>query len=513
MIQRKLSTVGFSLAVVVLCITISALKPSKCYTLESVVDQVAIKEANDGKQTNKHEIATAKELTTISSKQHQQELELKKESGAQPQSTTSKPNSLLSSIELTKPVKNSTTDTTTSSQQNQQQADADKSSDQLEESLNIDRIEYDLLEYLEKLGARYRASNKSYPLEAPSEYLYSPTSSSLIQTSLNTTSTIQANDGPIIVNFSSTPSSLETVSSSSQASNLSGKDANEPETSEGSWQYGIFDRFTRARSTSTTQPPEPSPRPEDYRNFNTEECGLRYFDDYSGEASSLLKSTQLASPPAQFVGIGEDDVLGPVQGSSGASHSPSSSSSSSVHAQHDNQDNLKPAREKFSQINSFGESVQKSQVNDYDSQSLSHSNWPDPHSLGLKHDWNKELFGHENAANKQQQQQQQLNDDLNLSSRRNWRQQQIGQTLQSFGFNLTDLLTMRMNSAVSKRENLSKMSAGFVLSEQSASQKSGKSIDAKEQQTKVINKQDAGSNPVEDLKLEARVIGGTDARL
>lgn len=288
----------------------------------------------------------------------------------------------------------------------------------LDDELNVERAEYDLIDYLEQLGARYQLANKSYPLEPPHQQ--------------------------------AVPATVE------------------PEIQESSWQYGIFDRFTRPKTTSTTTPPDIDVKPENFRSFNTDECGLRFYDYYLAQSAS---SGAVANSPVNELEFGQQ----------------SSSQSQSKDA------NAKPLREKLSPQTPPDQNPKLQPTSSSSSSSsfdddffISGSQNDRENNFGLKHDWNKELFGHEESGDRVPSRQptasqsHALGDELNLSARRNLRQHQIGQTLQTFGLNLSN----------------------YKMTARISSNKSAKAI---------------GVGSSTDLpppaELEARVIGGTDARL
>lgn len=80
---------------------------------------------------------------------------------------------------------------------------------------------------------------------------------------------------------------LANTGATQQAFNSLGHE--DSEIAESKWQYGIFDRFTRLRSTTTTMSPDISLTVDDIRNYNTDECGLRTYVPAKEEA--LLSPT------------------------------------------------------------------------------------------------------------------------------------------------------------------------------------------------------------------------------
>lgn len=387
----------------------------------------------------------------------------------------------------------------------------------------FDRVEYDLMEFLQDLSARYKLNNASSPssssgeqesfygdylkevsLEAkriqsspnmkePSNGTFVPeinvnkTTSNLTSTSTTTSTILTSKSSSVLATTESTvskldnsfesptnlPSSVEpTVASSSKSRPTTSPQlstslaSGEPEIAESSWQYGIFDRFTRPKSTTTTtkEPLLDSNTHLNVRNFNSDECGLRTYDigseilqsqpEFEAEASKelnqrrqrpFLNSITSSHKKYQFETVAESNVN---SGDSGKG---------------DGNDNK--AYDAY---------------DSYDKQDSSNFEEVNPPSSD------------ETADN-----------EFNLASRRHWLQQQLGNTLQLLGFNA---------SSQSAAEYLNQTSGLSLNMRENMMKKSGK-IGKASSLNSIQSTDDNLNSHLDDLRLEARVIGGNDARL
>lgn len=421
------------------------------------------------------------------------------------------------------------------------------------EEWTFERVEYDLMEFLQDLGARYQlkkedqfvdqnladkiieARNDQTPTSAVSLTAHATNSklttaavgaaavadktSTSTTTSTTTTTTTTADDGtstperPELSSFTASVASMEEISTSLASG--------DHDISESKWQYGIFDRFTRARASSSTARPTRDPYEDslaslDVRQFNSDECGLRTYEgrlDDSLDGSSHLKADSLDGESAnseaskdlnqrrqrpglslwahkkyQFQAVAAD----PVQGD----------------------DNQFPSVEKVEPQSS--------------SQSVAITNWANK--------FEKDAYD----SFKQQQQKigasgagdvpslldrvpnlgaQSAESEFNLASRRHWLQQQLGNTLQLLGFNgsaqsVAEFLNHTSGLSLNNRENMMKKSTNNKVAK---SLEWPPKVDGGANLTPAISGSVASgvglSARQDELKLEARVIGGSDARL
>lgn len=408
----------------------------------------------------------------------------------------------------------------------------------IKDDWTFDRVEYDLMEFLQDLSARYRLNNATSGEEENlyGEYLKeanleakriqsikglsngssvseinvnkSPTTAITILSTM--TSTTKASASALTsksasvppepakskqdsfesssysppppppppqppTSSSSSPSEEPTIprkASSSQkptpspqlSTSLAG---DEPEIAESSWQYGIFDRFTRPKpSTTTTKEPVLDINTNlNVRSFNSDECGRRTYD---------IGSEVLQSQPGDFEAEASKEL--------------------NQRRQRPTLNTLTSSHKKY-QFETVAESVS----NDNDSQGDGSSNDRVYDAYDSYDKQDQSNFEEAQPPSSDQN----ADNEFNLASRRHWLQQQLGNTLQLLGFNtssqsVAEYLNQTSGSSLNMRENMMK--------------KSGKLGKAS-----LLNALLPGSenlNPRQDeLKLEARVIGGNDARL
>lgn len=291
----------------------------------------------------------------------------------------------------------------------------------LHEEWTFDMVEYDLMDFLQDLNSRYansKAANQSL-LDAKSANQSAPSPAPEMSTSLA-----------------------------------------DHEIAESSWQYGIFDRFTRPRSSTTTSSPsshESSPDPlveaaeGTRRNYNHDECGLRVYTHLEPEQQQ------------RFADSGEE-----------------ASKELTLRRQ-------RPLLSPAERIKVHTEAE-------------------------LASGWNQDEQREPDEQRRRQQEDQLDQTEFNLASRRHWLQQQLGNTLQLLGQNASSSISSSQLAALelpaekqqdwtgNKRENMMKMSsklAKALVPPASAPERPDASLGARQ----------------DELKLEARVIGGTDARL
>lgn len=406
--------------------------------------------------------------------------------------------------------------------------------------------EYDLMDYLQNMSARYNNNNDNKQQEA------APATTSDIKRPVDLAHSqpesqleAKSHDEPLGL-AAPKSASAATTRLPEIATSLASLNADQ-EIGESSWQYGIFDRFTRARSTSTTTP-EPKftldPHADiDMRSFNSDECGLRTYAE------------QRAEPELQY------PLEYPAPGSE--------MSDASKELNHRRQrpgglfGNKPPQSDRWYQFESayphkpphavlMDESARpetSATTNDnsndqYASVKQQHhqqniANWPNKDEKENYDNFKKNFdaisssFGSSApGANSPPASDNNHNEEFNLLARRHWLQQQLGNTLQMFAFNsslssLAELLANNNSSSllpaalansswseapVARRENLMKKFGNLR-----AARKEGP---------------DSGADPLaqlpplssshfnkelkarqDELKLEARVIGGNDARL
>lgn len=107
--------------------------------------------------------------------------------------------------------------------------------------------------------------------------------------------------------------------------------------------------------------------------------------------------------------------------------------------------------------------------------------------------------------------------EFNLSFRRQWLQQQLGSTLQTLGFNASNgglaSIGDHLNQTYNMRENMMKMSASSNYNKMARSFESINSKRPAVVETQAELSEQELKARQDELKLEARVIGGNDARL
>lgn len=407
----------------------------------------------------------------------------------------------------------------------------------------FDRVEYDLMEFLQDLSARYKLNNASSPeqenlygeylkeanleakriqstkelssnetsvpeinvnkLSTATTTITTTTSSSVAESTTTskpspvspenvtskqdsfepTSSSTTTTTMPKPPSSSSSQSSVEStnirIASSSLRPTLSPQlstslASGEPEIAESSWQYGIFDRFTRPKSTTTTREPTLDSNANlNVRNFNSDECGLRTYDigsevlhsqanDFEAEASKELNQRRQR----------------PILNTLTSSHKKYQFETVAESIANDDNNNNNAQGDANDRVYDAYESYDKGQ---------------DPSSSNNSEEAQQPPSSDQNADN-----------EFNLASRRHWLQQQLGNTLQLLGFN---------TSSQSVAEYLNQTSGNSLNMRENMMKKSGKLGKAS-----ILNalhhSASENLNPRQDeLKLEARVIGGNDARL
>lgn len=319
---------------------------------------------------------------------------------------------------------------------------------------NFEMVEYDLMDYLESLSARYQLNNGSTtPATIASDDVLKAKSEPSSSFSSQGDHSTRAPSSSLYPTTSELPTSLA-----------------DQQIGESSWQYGIFDRFTRSRTTSTTAEPKYNQDPvrsdSKGRDFNDEECGLRTYDTMGAHGRKSGLDQQV-----------EQD----------------SEATKELHQRRQRPTILDDSvdRRPFESVVDF---VRNRETQSYDDKV---ANWPNKNEKNAYDSYNKQpsdiAGGYESSAS----------DEFNLIARRNWLQQQLGNTLQLFGYNSTVQKMMDPSDAREPiaRENLVKKFG-----------KVGKSSNINAQESN-HDKQQSYSRDNDDMKLEARVIGGNDARL
>lgn len=411
----------------------------------------------------------------------------------------------------------------------------------------FDRVEYDLMDFLQELNARYRYANKTQPLDLEATLIQrqdwptgkedlkqataSPAlaASALPESNLETVtkSTIEAVKkeldavAPGNLPSSTPPSSPPATPSAAISSVLPVSLASgDHDISESSWQYGIFDRFTRPRSsTTTTQSPDSfsmsgSSAHSDMKSFNNDECGLRSYrvepDYYPVSAADTDEISKELSQRRQR----------PPLGSFFSSHkkfhqtvatsldsSPESSASDDLLRDRP-LDSLPP-------FDQNGEPTGGGPPS-----SAAASEQTDQQRAQVQADADR------HAPSEDDRPSSGPDSEFNLSLRRQWLQQQLDSTLKILGFNSSqNALGEYFNRTGPLRENMMKISAAAASrfsklgksitgSSGGAGGGSGGSGDPQDgsKATFELPPEELGARQ-DELKLEARVIGGNDARL
>lgn len=391
----------------------------------------------------------------------------------------------------------------------------------IKDDWTFDMVEYDLMEFLQDLSARYKLNNKTQENSAPSsdqqadlwpllEAKKGPTSTSVgstaSPTSENCTLTPATKAPTIVVKKEDPPTTttiaqLQSSPKETEANKISSAKLATPPpeltstslasgdheiAAESSWQYGIFDRFTRPRSTTRATTPEPqfTLGPDgklDVKGFNSDECGLRTYDE--------RKQYFIQQP------FGEPD---------------NEATKELIQRRHRLPVISSPVSHKKYQSSISEQQQQQQGFFDRDDQAESDKRRGDKERDAYD-SYNKNQ-DHDNTPPSSESQ---SDSDFNLSSRRTWLQQQLGNTLQLLGFNassqsVAEYLNQTSGLSLNMRENMMKKSAPGKL---------GKSVsgadDISAPTDKKVSEQDQDSlNPRQDeQRLEARVIGGSDARL
>lgn len=371
----------------------------------------------------------------------------------------------------------------------------------------FDMIEYDLMDFLQDLSARY-SQNKTSTTPASVEARADKT-----QTQTQTTTTTSVKQ-------------TMPVTAAPMSTSLATGDH---EIAESSWsQYGIFDRFTRARApptSSTTSAPARDPLDSvaasssssssrfDVREFNSDECGLRTYDTRAqfypspsdvdaaaldaSNADAIQELKQRRQKPSQST---LEALAGEVLRGSTEQHRKTSNN---------NNDALLGGFVSSDAIDAFEDGLQ------IDNQEAAAQSAPDLASGAPKQHVAPQPHG---GGGGQQQSSSgadagaTLGEAFNLSSRRYWLQQQLSNTLQMLGFNASiqsaaEFLNQTAGLSTNMRENMMKMSGGYKLAKSSLLSHPSTMLSERK------NYAAAASSDDDNTRLEARVIGGSDARL
>lgn len=359
-----------------------------------------------------------------------------------------------------------------------------------QEEWTFDMVEYDLMDFLNDLNTRYGANKNESKLEAKLE-------------------------------LAKTNSSDSEASTTSAAELGAGSSADaDHEIAESSWQYGIFDRFTRPKPSATSTTSTTTELPYDplveasnalSRNYNSDECGLRVYHEPPADKGAVYQYPQL-----------ESDI--------GASEVAQSEASKELSLRRQ-RPALSPAeRRKYQAGNSADElgpnwDREDEEQRERDRKRLSSAGTgatsaPDQPFTGPLVTGNDQQHGSSPASNSDGST---WDSEFNLASRRHWLQQQLGSTLQLLGINASSSISSAQLAALEaanlgqasspKRENMMKMSG--------TSAKTARSLPGLAEALASFNLSDRKrkASPEElrarqdELKLEARVIGGSDARL
>lgn len=444
------------------------------------------------------------------------------------------------------------------------------------EDWTFDRVEYDLMDFLQELNARYSYANKSQQAggqesvlerrqdeencnseqqlgaNSPGEKSFSHGAQSLnnLPSTQNqetvTKTTIEAvkkeleaispaydNEQTSSVGTSKpdlgsssvtrTPSVFPSATGSSVLPiSLA---SNDHDISESTWQYGIFDRFTRPRTTTTTtQSPDTlavsgSNAQLDVRAFNSDECGLRTYrmePNYypvevansglqadTDEMTKELSQRRQRPPPGTFFS------------SHRKYHQTSATSGDTSEVFGDELDRERPL-DSLPPFDRYGEPSAVAGPSSSDANEESNT---------AKYHKAQATQGNSPGASASSDVQDDrgpaADTEFNLSLRRQWLQQQLGSTLQMLGLNSSgshNTLVDLFNKTGPMRENMMKMSAtrnnklGKAYTAEAKPQTAFPNSQAKLPELQPLSEQELKSRQ-DELKLEARVIGGNDARL
>jgi len=409
---------------------------------------------------------------------------------------------------------------------------------QIRDDWTFDRVEYDLIEFLQDLNARYQHGNKHNKSQAPA----SPQEGNSEGMDLLQPGQLRAKSGesipPAIKEPQQTapdedqqkaallvePNGLTAASTEASNQNLSGVSlaSGDQDISESNWQYGIFDRFTRARPSqkpaqvhnvgSTTPDPFISAASSqlDVRSFNSDECGLRTYlpEDTLSMAPGMF-------PPSDLLALSEYD------------HNQAGGEASKEL----NQRRQRPSQLPFlAKVHKLQSGSQLAQDKEQSGASISGSDLVSGVFASSSGPESND-HNHQSAFSPPEVAETQAESEFNLNSRRQWLQQQLGNTLQLLGFNLTnqsasEFLNQTSGLSLNGRENMMKMSAQYTEkaakslgnSEQAKNADFSDKLDASQTNQRhdnemLIKELDLLRARQDELKLEARVIGGTDARL
>lgn len=376
----------------------------------------------------------------------------------------------------------------------------------IKDDWTFDMVEYDLMEFLQDLSARYKLNNSNSNHQESSSPKSSQDEWPMLEGKIglaNTTGAPKSTESfsSINLNVSTSKPAVESTtvtvttnkelpgtgalattkpppptSPDSLATSLASADHEVP--AESSWQYGIFDRFTRPKSSTRPTTPEPQYKSGqdgtklDVRSFNSEECGLRTYDE--------RKQYFIQQPFPDQESEATKDLIQRRQ------RLPVVSSPAN--------------QERFKQV--AGGTLFDNQGDQVEGQRRKTGSG----------DLEKDAYESYDNAQSTSSQSSQSDADFNLSSRRTWLQQQLGSTLQLLGFNATnpaiaDYPNLANSLSVNMRENMmKKSSSGKLGKSMSTNSSDGEIVSEQEEQQRLNLRQD-------DIKLEARVIGGTDARL
>lgn len=441
----------------------------------------------------------------------------------------------------------------------------------LKDDWTFDMVEYDLMEFLQDLSARYRLANKNNTNESWSSSSSSSSSSPANEYETNgslegksdgtkgpvnsttTSATSKQKDHKlaqlpgtnkqeeqIATTLASNVKTNQSCSSSpieekvkipltnqqqaailvtSELPPISLASGDDHDIAESTWQYGIFDRFTRPRasqtSTTTSSPPlEPlmaGGSNFDVRSFNSDECGLRTYEEeasfFPSGGFELQQEQQHQAEASKE--LNQRRQRPPVGSSFFSSHKKFQSSSlggfDDTNSDTGDDDQQLVRRPIVPPFDSYGESTSAHHQHVALGADSVTANGEKQDSVSST---SGGTAGAAAAASPG-------DGEFNLSFRRQWLQQQLGHTLQMLGFNTStqsaaEFLNQTSGLSLNFRENMMKKSNLNDINNQKAARSLDLTPDQKQQPE--ITEQELKARQ-DELKLEARVIGGSDARL
>lgn len=354
----------------------------------------------------------------------------------------------------------------------------------------FDMVEYDLMDFLRDLSGRYKLNNLTDrpTFSSQDDYLAGRKSQSELNVS-TTAKPLQAEHSTLINKTIETvepaeqnPVKLVPLAPTTELPTSLASD--DHEIGESSWQYGIFDRFTRPRTTSTTTTPEPkftlTDGKIDMRQFNSDECGLRTYE---------VSENVFSAYPDQFL-----------------LESAQSEVSKTLSQRRQKIPPLPPIYQK----KQYEQLASETLANDDNKESWSSKSEKDAYD-SFKNNKEAGAFADQPPTASSYPTDNSGNSEFNLASRRYWLQQQLGSTLQLLGFNsssqsVAEFLNQTSGLSLNMRENMMKKSNPIVTDRSSKSLSATELKDLLQMEKELKARQD-------ELKLEARVIGGNDAKL